>query len=365
MHMLRKTHPLIKIINNSLIDLPAPSNLTHFWNFGSMLGICLSIQIMTGLFLAIHYSSDVSVAFNCIDHIMRDVNAGWWARLLHANGASLFFFAIYIHIGRGLYYNSFVLNITWISGIILFLISILTAFLGYVLPWGQISYWGATVITNLLSAVPYLGHSLVEWVWGGFSVRNSTLTRFFSLHFIFPFLILALVISHLVFLHEQKSSNPLGIQNRSDKIPFHPYFRWKDIVRARLIIFLLLTINSLIPFNLIDPENFTPANPLVTPTHIQPEWYFLFAYAILRAIPNKLGGVIRLLLSILIMLPLALKSKISQFKHKTLANNLFWIFIGIFLVLTWLGVKPVETPFIQLRRYFTFFYFSWFILNFL
>jgi len=233
---------------------------------------------------------------------MRDVKRGWLIRLIHANGASFFFLRIYLHIGRGLYFGSYVLSFTWITGVFLFLISILTAFLGYVLPWGQISYWGATVITNLLSAAPYVGQTLVEWIWGGFSVNNATLTRFFSLHYLFPFIIIALIIIHLVFLHEQKSSNPMGIQISIDKIPFHPYFSNKDITRAVIFIFFLVLLNKLFPYSLIDPENFTPANPLVTPTHIQPEWYFLFAYAILRSIPRKLGGVLGLLISILIIL---------------------------------------------------------------
>lgn len=358
---LRKTHPIIKIINSSLIDLPAPSNLTHYWNFGSILGICLTIQTLTGLFLAMHFSSDIIIAFNCIDHIIRDVNAGWFIRLIHANGASLFFFSIYLHIGRGLYYSSFTLTFTWLSGIAIFLITVITAFLGYVLPWGQISYWGATVITNLLSAIPYLGQILVEWVWGGFSVNNATLRRFFSIHFFFPFLIIALVIIHLIFLHEQKSSNPLGLQNRTDKLHFHPYFTLKDLVRASFILFLILITNKILPFSLIDPENFTPANPLVTPTHIQPEWYFLFAYAILRSIPNKLGGVVALTISILIIIPLALASKITQFNNfKKIIS--FWYFVIIFLILTWLGIKPVEEPFIIISKITTFLYFSWFIL---
>jgi len=359
---IRKTHPILKVINSSLVDLPAPSNISHFWNFGSILGICLSIQTLTGIFLAIHYSSDITTAFNCIDHIMRDVNGGWFVRFLHANGASLFFFRIYLHIGRGLYYNSFILSFTWLTGVLIFLITILTAFLGYVLPWGQISYWGATVITNLLSAVPYLGQILVEWIWGGFSVNNATLGRFFSLHYLFPFIIIFLVIIHLVFLHEQKSSNPLGLQNRVDKIPFHPYYLLKDFISARLIIFFLLLINKTNPFDLIDPENFTPANPLITPTHIQPEWYFLFAYAILRAIPNKLGGVIGLLMSILIILPLILKNKYTQFKNLLINNIYYWFFFTFFLILTWLGTKPVEEPFIQIRSYFTCLYFLWFLI---
>lgn len=359
---LRKTHPLIKIINSSLVDLPAPRNLTHFWNFGSILGICLSIQILTGIFLAIQYSSDILTAFNCIDHIMRDVGGGWFVRLIHANGASLFFFSIYIHMGRGLYFRSYVLNFTWISGVLIFLITMLTAFLGYVLPWGQMSYWGATVITNLLSAVPYLGRYLVEWVWGGFSVSNATLIRFFSMHYLFPFIVSALVITHLVFLHNQKSSNPLGTQNSPDKIPFHPYFLTKDVVRATLILFTLIIINALSPFSLIDPENFTPANPLVTPTHIQPEWYFLFAYAILRSIPNKLGGVIGLLISILVLIPLCMKNKLTQFNKIKIINHLFWRFCIIFLILTWLGTQPVEEPYVTLGALSTCLYFMWFIL---
>lgn len=359
MTSLRKTHPILKIANNSIIDLPAPSNLSHFWNFGSLLGLCLVTQTATGIFLAIHFSADIRIAFNCIDQIIRDVNNGWIIRLIHANGASLFFFAIYLHIGRGLYFNSYILLFTWWRGVILFFLAIITAFLGYVLPWGQISYWGATVITNLLSAIPYLGQFLVEWVWGGFSVNNATLMRFFSLHFFIPFAIMGVIIVHLIFLHDQKSSNPLGLQNSPDKIPFHPYYSRKDLVRAILIFFLILLINKLYPFSLIDPENFTPANPLSTPTHIQPEWYFLFAYAILRAIPNKLGGVLALLFSILILIPLSLKKSPQQILN--LKNQSFWWFTIIFIILTWLGIKPVEDPFITAGALITLLYFTWFI----
>lgn len=358
----RKSLPLLKILNASLVDLPAPSNITHLWNFGSLLGICLALQILTGIFLAIHYRANIFVAFNCIDHIMRDIWSGWVVRLLHANGASLFFLAIYIHIGRALYFRSFTLKITWRRGVAIFLISILTAFLGYVLPWGQMSYWGATVITNLLSAVPYIGIILVEWIWGGFSVRNSTLGRFFSLHYLFPFVILSLVIFHLVFLHENKSSNPLGIQNCTDKVPFHPYFLIKDLTRGILIFILFITINITSPFFFIDPDNFMPANPLVTPAHIQPEWYFLFAYAILRAIPNKLGGVIALLLSILILLIFLFTNKKTQYRKSYTQSLTFWTLTLIFLFLTWLGIKPVEEPFLTLSIIFTVSYFSWFLL---
>ena len=362
---IRKTHPVLSIINSALIDLPAPRNITHIWNFGSMLGICIVIQLITGIFLAIHYTSDISLAFSCVRHITRDVSNGWLIRLIHANGASLFFFIIYLHIGRGLFFNSYNLKITWAIGVTIFLITILTAFLGYVLPWGQISYWGATVITNLLSAVPYLGQYLVEWVWGGFSVRNSTLTRFFSIHYLFPFIILILIIIHLVFLHEEKSSNPIGIQISRDKIPFHPYFRIKDLTRLIFILFIFFLINIRIPFFFIDPENFIPANPLSTPVHIQPEWYFLFAYAILRSIPNKLGGVLALIISIIIIYPLSLKNNITQFNKTYIRTFSFWRFFIVFLFLTWLGIKPVESPFTSIGVIFTYIYFRWFILKIL
>jgi len=319
-------------------------------------------QIFTGIFLAIHYRANINIAFRCIDHIIRDVNMGWFIRLIHANGASLFFLAIFIHIGRGLYFKSYVLKFTWISGVLILLVSMLTAFLGYVLPWGQISYWGATVITNLLSAIPYLGTIIVEWVWGGFSVNNSTLNRFFSLHYLFPFIILMLVGVHLVFLHEQKSSNPLGIQNSTDKIPFHPYFSRKDLVRGVIALSLLTAIVLRNPFILSDPDNFIPANPLVTPAHIQPEWYFLFAYAILRSIPNKLGGVMALLRSILILLTLLSKSTNTQYNKLDLKHYRFWILVISFLFLTWLGIKPVEEPYLSLSILFTLRYFLWFVI---
>lgn len=286
---LRTSHPLIKIINNSLIDLPTPSNISTWWNFGSLLGLCLIIQLTTGIFLAIHYTADINIAFNRIRHICRDVNFGWLLRTIHANGASFFFICLYIHVGRGIYYGSYNLIHTWIVGILILFLVIAAAFIGYVLPWGQISFWGATVITNLLSAIPYLGTDLVQWVWGGFAVDNATLTRFFTFHFIIPFIVAAFVIIHLLFLHQTGSNNPMGINRNLDKIPFHPYFTFKDIT-GFIVLLILLTILSLInPYLLGDPDNFTPANPLVTPVHIQPEWYFLFAYAILRSIPNKLG----------------------------------------------------------------------------
>ena len=359
---IRKTHPIVSIVNNSLYNLPAPSNITNIWNFGSILGACLMLQTVTGIFLAIHYRSRVLLAFDCISHIIRDTLFGWLTRLIHANGASLFFILIFTHIGRGLYYNSFQIKVTWSAGVFIFLISILVAFLGYVLPWGQISFWGATVITNLVSAVPYVGTRIVEWVWGGFSVNNATLRRFFSLHFTLPFVVIFLVVLHLVFLHEEKSRNPLGLRNSADKIFFYPYFSRKDLISLTLVSFFFLFINLQYPFMLIDPDNFTPANPIITPVHIQPEWYFLFAYAILRAIPNKLGGVVCLILSILILLIRNLqniKIQISKIRFKA---QTFWYFVVIFLILTWFGMKPVEEPFVSLRILFTFLYFSWFLI---
>jgi len=358
---IRKKRPILNALSRTIIDLPAPSNISNMWNFGSLLGICLGVQLVRGIFLAIHYSSDIRLAFNCISHIMRDVDIGWLVRIIHANGASLFFIGIYLHLGRNLYYNSFLLNRTWIVGVIIFLISIVTAFLGYVLPWGQISFWGATVITNLLSAIPYLGQILVEWIWGGFSVNNATLRRFFALHYLIPFAICLLVVIHLIFLHEEKSSNPLGIQTSRDKIPFQPYFTVKDLVSLILFLFLFMIVNIQLPFLLIDPENFLPANPISTPVHIQPEWYFLFAYAILRSVPNKLGGVLALLISIFMLVPLVFnKIKIQLNKIKTIHIR-FWSFTIVFLFLTWLGIKPVEYPYIEVGGVITCLYFLWFI----
>nr|Q35131.1 RecName: Full=Cytochrome b; AltName: Full=Complex III subunit 3; AltName: Full=Complex III subunit III; AltName: Full=Cytochrome b-c1 complex subunit 3; AltName: Full=Ubiquinol-cytochrome-c reductase complex cytochrome b subunit [Nycticebus coucang]AAC50530.1 cytochrome b [Nycticebus coucang] len=345
---IRKNHPLMKIINHSFIDLPAPSNISSWWNFGSLLGLCLTIQIVTGLFLAMHYTSDTSTAFSSVAHICRDVNYGWIIRYIHANGASMFFFCLFIHIGRGLYYGSFTLLDTWNIGIMLLIAVMATAFMGYVLPWGQMSFWGATVITNLLSAIPYIGTNLVEWVWGGFSVDKATLTRFFAFHFILPFIVAALVVIHLIFLHETGSNNPSGISSDSDKIPFHPYYSLKDLLG---VVFLLATLSILVLFSpdlLGDPDNYTPANPLVTPPHIKPEWYFLFAYAILRSIPNKLGGVLALAMSILILalIPHLHTAKQRSMMFRPLSQCLFWVLVANLLTLTWIGGQPVENPFI-------------------
>nr|YP_010415045.1 cytochrome b [Agrilus ornatus]URW97766.1 cytochrome b [Agrilus ornatus] len=358
----RKTHPLIKILNNSLVDLPSPSNISAWWNFGSILGMCLTIQIVTGLFLAMHYTASIDLAFSSIIHICRDVNYGWLLRTLHANGASMFFIALYCHVGRGMYYGSYTLHMTWSVGVLILFMVMAAAFLGYVLPWGQMSFWGATVITNLLSAIPYLGTSIVQWLWGGFAVDNATLTRFFTLHFILPFIILALVIIHLLFLHQTGSNNPLGVNSNLDKIPFHPYFMFKDLFGFILTVFLLTSITLANPYMLGDPENFTPANPLVTPVHIQPEWYFLFAYAILRSIPNKLGGVIALVLSIAILfiLPFTNNNKIQSNQFYPLNKILFWMFLSNTILLTWIGARPVEDPYIMVGQILTFTYFSYF-----
>nr|AIG53028.1 cytochrome b [Ctenotus inornatus] len=347
-HNLRKTHPILKIVNNSFIDLPSPSNISAWWNFGSLLGLCLIVQVLTGLFLAMHYTADISSAFSSVAHICRDVQYGWLIRNLHANGASMFFICLYLHIGRGLYYGSYMFKETWNIGVILLLLVMATAFVGYVLPWGQMSFWGATVITNLLSAIPYIGTSLVEWIWGGFSVDNATLTRFFTFHFLLPFAIMGASMLHLLFLHETGSNNPTGLASNTDKIPFHPYFSYKDLLGATLFLMVLLLLALFSPNLLGDPENFTPANPLVTPPHIKPEWYFLFAYAILRSIPNKLGGVLALLFSILILMfvPALHTSKQRGNAFRPFSQALFWALVSNIIILTWIGGQPVEDPFI-------------------
>lgn len=363
---LRKTHPLFKLFNSALVDLPTPPNISSWWNFGSLLGLCLATQILTGLFLAIHYTPDTIIAFSSIAHICRDVNYGWLIRNIHANGASFFFICLYAHITRGLYYGSYLHKETWNVGVILLLLVIITAFVGYVLPWGQISFWGATVITNLLSAIPFLGEALVQWIWGGFSVDNATLTRFFAFHFLLPFVVIALVIIHLIFLHETGSNNPAGLNSNAEKISFHPYFSYKDFFGFTLF-FLLLIILALFSPNLLeDPENFSSANPLITPPHIKPEWYFLFAYAILRSIPNKLGGVIALFASIivLIIVPALHTSKQQAATFRPIIQLFLWLLLVDVLILTWIGAMPVEPPFIIIGQYASAFYFLLFLILF-
>nr|YP_009745460.1 cytochrome b [Epophthalmia elegans]QIH29906.1 cytochrome b [Epophthalmia elegans] len=361
---LRNQHPLFKIANNSLVDLPTPSNISMWWNFGSLLGLCLIIQILTGLFLAMHYTANVDMAFLSVNHICRDVNYGWILRTLHANGASMFFICIYLHIGRNIYYGSYNYVHTWSVGVLILFLVMATAFMGYVLPWGQMSFWGATVITNLLSAIPYLGTTLVQWVWGGFAVDNATLTRFFTFHFALPFIVAGATMIHLLFLHQTGSNNPIGLNSDSDKIPFHPYFSWKDLVGFMILIMALVILSLTNPYLLGDPDNFIPANPLVTPVHIQPEWYFLFAYAILRSIPNKLGGVIALVMSIaiLFLMPM-MKSKFRGLQFYPINQILFWSLVSIITLLTWIGARPVEDPYIITGQVLTIVYFMFYLIH--
>lgn len=356
----RKSHPLIKILNSTLVDLPSPANLSINWNYGSLLGLILVIQLVTGIVLATRFSGHSDLSFESVILIYQDANYGWLIRLVHSTGASFFFLFLYLHIGRGLYYGSYVFPEVWNIGVLIYLILIGTAFLGYVLPWGQMSYWAATVITNLLSAIPYLGGYLVQWVWGGFAVANPTLTRFFALHYLLPFLVVFLVVLHLFYLHIYGSSNPLGITSNSNKVPFHYYYSVKDTFVFFIFFFIFIVFTLKYGYVFIDAENFIPANPLVTPTHIQPEWYFLFAYAILRSIPNKLGGVAALLLSVLFIFFFTISSSkllFRGFNFSPIARLVFWRFISVFLLLTWLGRCPAEDPYNRVALVCTFLYF--------
>nr|YP_009350375.1 cytochrome b [Prohamitermes mirabilis]AQP26899.1 cytochrome b [Prohamitermes mirabilis] len=360
----RNKHPLFKIANDALVDLPTPSTISGWWNFGSLLGLCLVMQIATGLFLAMHYCPSVESAFDSVSHICRDVNYGWMLRTIHANGASMFFVCIYLHTGRNMYYGSHNFMHTWSVGVAILFLTMATAFMGYVLPWGQMSFWGATVITNLLSAIPYVGKEVVQWVWGGFAVDNATLTRFFALHFLMPFVIAAMAMVHLLFLHQTGSNNPLGLNKNTDKIPFHPYFTVKDLLGFAITIMLLTVLTLKEPYMLSDPDNFIPANPLVTPVHIQPEWYFLFAYAILRSIPNKLGGVIALAMSIAILFIMPMmKSKFRGMQFYPINQIMFWVMTNTVILLTWIGARPVEDPFIMTGQILTIIYFAYYMLN--
>nr|YP_009184209.1 cytochrome b [Naesiotus nux]ALO20561.1 cytochrome b [Naesiotus nux] len=354
--MLRKIHSV-----EDMISLPSPVSISIWWNGGSLLGLLLGVQIITGIFLSMHYTADMISTFSSVVHIIRDVPAGWIFRSIHANGASFFFIMMYLHIGRGLYYQSFITQPhVWSVGVTIFLVSMGTAFLGYVLPWGQMSFWGATVITNLLSAIPYFGPSLVEWVWGGFAINQPTLNRFFSLHFLLPFLIAVLALIHIILLHEKGSTSPLGDVTGLNKISFHPYYTWKDLVGVLMVLFFLLSVALFYPNLLIDPENYINANPMVTPTHIQPEWYFLFAYAILRSIPSKLGGVVALVMSIIFLyfLPLVgMSNFVLSGPFNFLFQVVFWLFVVNFSILSWLGACPIEEPFLNMAGPLTFSYF--------
>jgi ubiquinol-cytochrome c reductase cytochrome b subunit len=362
-----KSHPLLKLVNSYIIDSPQPSNLSYLWNFGSLLSFCLAIQIITGVTLAMHYNPSVLEAFNSVEHIMRDVNNGWLVRYLHSNTASAFFFLVYLHVGRGLYYGSYKAprTLTWIIGTLILILMMATAFLGYVLPYGQMSLWGATVITNLMSAIPWIGQDIVEFIWGGFSVNNATLNRFFSLHFVLPFILAALVLMHLIALHDSAgSSNPLGISNNYDRLPFSPYFIFKDLVTIFLFILVLCILVFVMPNLLGDSENYVMANPMQTPPAIVPEWYLLPFYAILRSIPNKLLGVIAMFSAILIILilPYTDLSKSKGLQFRPLSKIAFFIFVANFLILMQLGAKHVESPFIEFGQISTTIYFSYFLI---
>jgi ubiquinol-cytochrome c reductase cytochrome b subunit len=357
----RKHHPLVKIINGAVVDLPTPANLSVNWNYGSLLGLVLVIQLLTGIVLAMRFSGHSSLSFESVILIYQDANYGWFIRLIHSTGARFFFVFLYLHIGRGLYYGSYVYPELWNIGVLIYLILIGTAFLGYVLPWGQMSYWAATVITNLLSAIPFLGTVLVEWVWGGFAVSNPTLTRFFALHYLLPFVVRALVVFHLFFLHQHGRRNPLGVSSNTNKVSFHYYYSVKDLYVFMVFIFIFLFVTLNYGYNLIDAENWIPANPLVTPTHIQPEWYFLFAYAILRSIPNKLGGVLGLVAAVRVLFGFSIYSQnllFRGFNFSPVARLLYWTFISVFLLLTWLGSCPAETPYNEVGLFCTVVYFA-------
>ena len=362
-----KSNSLLKLVNSYLIDSPQPSNLSYLWNFGSLLAFCLAIQIVTGVTLAMHYNPNILDAFNSVEHIMRDVNNGWLLRYLHSNTASAFFFLVYLHIGRGLYYGSYKAprTLVWTIGTVIFILMMATAFLGYVLPYGQMSLWGATVITNLMSAIPWVGQDIVEFIWGGFSVNNATLNRFFALHFVLPFVLAALALMHLIALHDAAGSgNPLGVSGNYDRLPFAPYFIFKDLITIFLFIILLCIIVFFLPNLLGDSENYVMANPMQTPPAIVPEWYLLPFYAILRSIPNKLLGVIAMFSAILILLsmPFTDLSKLRGTQFKPLSKIAFFAFVSNFLILMELGAKHVESPFIELGQISTIIFFSYFLV---
>ena len=361
-----KKRSLLSILNNHVIDYPTPVNINYFWSLGALAFLCLVVQLITGIFLAMHYTPHIDYAFTSVEHIMRDVNNGWLLRYHHANGASMFFIVVYAHIFRGLYFGSYMnpRGRLWASGVIIFLLMMATAFMGYVLPWGQMSFWGATVITNLFSAIPLVGGSIVEWLWGGFSVSNATLNRFFSLHYLVPFLIVGLVLLHLSLLHQNGSNNPLGINSNPDTISFYPYFYVKDLFSFLILVLFFSFFVCFYPNVLGHADNYIPANPLVTPSHIVPEWYFLPFYAILRSIPDKLGGVVAMVAAILILLllPIINTSKVRSSKFRPIFSIAYWFLVADFLLLGWLGQKPVESPYIEVGMAATAFYFIFLLI---
>nr|QHO63850.1 cytochrome b [Geukensia demissa] len=361
----RKRHWLLKILSMSLYDLPCPINLNMWWSFGSMLGLCLMIQIITGFMLSFYYIPHADMAFDSVVYLMRNVHKGWMVRSVHANGASLFFMCLYVHIGRGLYYGSYMDKAVWNVGVVLLLMVMGEAFLGYVLPWGQMSYWGAVVITSMLTVIPYLGQDIVEWIWGGYVVNSLTLTRFYSIHFILPFLMLLLVGLHLFHLHNKGSNNPLGINSDSMCIPFHPFFTVKDIFGFVCMLWVLMFFVCVNPEMLGNVTNYIPADSMKTPIHIQPEWYFLFAYTILRSIPHKVGGILCMALSVLVLLvvPWVHSGKFRSLSFYPVHQMMFWFLVGLFVGLTLVGMRPVREPMYSIGQVFTFFYFGLIMLN--
>jgi len=358
--------PVLSVMNEHLIQYPTPSNLSYWWGFGSLAGICLVVQILTGIFLAMHYTPHVDYAFMSVEHIMRDVEGGWFLRYAHANGASMFFIVTYIHIFRGLYYGSYSSprELVWCVGVVILLLMIITAFIGYVLPWGQMSFWGATVITSLASAIPIAGDTIVTWLWGGFSVDNATLNRFFSLHYLLPFIIAGATIVHLAALHQYGSNNPLGINPLSDKISFYPYFYLKDLLGWVLFAIFFSIFVFFFPNLLGHPDNYIAANPMSTPAHIVPEWYFLTVYAVLRSIPNKIGGVlaIALVFICLFLLPFINTAQVRSSSFRPLYKKFFWVFFADCLLLGWLGALPVEDPYVTLGQIATLVFYIYFLV---
>jgi len=358
--------PLLSALNDHLIDYPTPANLTYWWGFGSTAGICLILQILTGIFLAMHYTPHIDLAFLSVEHIMRDVEGGWFLRYMHANGASMFFIVVYLHLLRGLYYGSYTSprELVWIVGVVILLLMILTAFIGYVLPWGQMSFWGATVITSLASAIPVVGTDITHWLWGGFSVDNATLNRFFSLHYLLPFIIAGASLVHIVALHQYGSNNPLGSSATVDKIPFYPYLLLKDLVGWVLFALFFSFFIYFAPNALGHPDNYIPANPMSTPAHIVPEWYFLPVYAILRSIPNKLAGVlaIGLVFVSLLALPFIHTSQIRSSSFRPLHRKLFFLFVADCILLGWIGCQPVEDPYVIIGQIASLYFFVYFLL---
>ena len=360
--------PILGLLKSSFVDYPTPINLNYWWTFGGILFLMLAVQLITGIILVMHYTPHVDFAFNSVEAMMRDVNYGWLLRYLHANGAAMFFFAVYIHIFRGLYYGSYKAprEILWILGVIIYLLMMATGFMGYVLPWGQMSYWAATVITNLFSAIPFFGDPIVTWLWGGYAVGNPTLQRFFSLHYLLPFVIVGVVVLHVWALHVTGQNNPAGVEAKSDKdtVPFTPYATVKDVFFMAVFCILYAWFVFYVPNYLGHPDNYIPANPGVTPAHIVPEWYYLPFYAILRSIPNKLLGVVALFASILILafLPWLDTSKVKSATYRPLYKQFFWIFVAACIGLGWLGSKPAEGGYVIASRVLTAWYFIHFIV---